>query len=116
MNKMNKTNKTWENFYSQHPGWTKFDDMYLNHIININEMIQNISSEFLYPIYQYGNSGKLVDFIVKCHPKLINKLMKEGEKEFSQMPGNADTTTDENYNEKLLEMEELDEISSDDEY
>lgn len=97
---------TWEDFYEQHPGWTIFDDRYENHIININDMIQEICRQNLYPIYQFGNSGKLAELIVRQHPKLIDKLMRDGEREFNRMlEENVDEMVDETEHE--LEIEDV---------
>ena len=74
----------WAYIYNCHPGWIKFSDKYQDHIMFINNMIEDYCYKYSVPIYQFGNSTNLHNLIVESHPNLIKRLMSEAEFEFNQ--------------------------------
>lgn len=67
-----------------------FDDKYVDHIIDLNDMINYICREKFMPLYQNGSVNKLYNLIIDEHPDVINELIKTEELEEIQNESDED--------------------------
>jgi len=74
-----KKYQEWLGLYLYHPGYDLFENKYMDHIINLNNIIEEESYNYSLSIYQHGSSGKLQKFLIDSNPKLIEHYVTMAE-------------------------------------
>lgn len=69
----------WMENFLYHPGYDTFDEKYLEHIENINKMIEDYCYQHMVTMYQYGNAGKLRDLIYRTNPVILEECFQKAE-------------------------------------
>lgn len=98
--------RAWLGQYLYHPGYDYFSDKYGDHIININNIIEDECYGGALCIYQDGSSYKLQTFIINSNKKLIEDCMNDAEKQLfynnnkKDIEDNYDDNYDDNYEDE----------------
>lgn len=69
----------WLKQYMYHPGFDLFDNKYLDHIINLNNIIEDECYHESLNIYHKGNEGTLRRFLIDMNPRLMENFMRVAE-------------------------------------